>query len=223
MENASKALVMAGSILISLIVIGALILVFNNLTSYQNAGIQDTREAQVIQFNNQFETYIRDNVRGSDMVSLINRVVDYNKRKGDNSDEQYEEMKITITGINVDKLKYEKSNKPIIKSSYTENDLDELLAKVEPLENKYQSKYITTLSSSINKVMKSEEETQKLLPKKLSAYTGGYEQIKEDTASYYQYSQFKRVYFNCDDNEVKYNSKTGRIIYMKFTCTNKLE
>ena len=81
MENASKALIMAGSVLIGLMIIGALLLMFNNLTNYQNTGTQTTREAQVIEFNNQYETYNRKNVRGSDLYSLLNRVVDYNRRK----------------------------------------------------------------------------------------------------------------------------------------------
>lgn len=81
MENASKALIMAGSVLISLMIIGALLLMFNNLSNYQNTGTQSTREAQVIAFNNQYETYNRKNVRGSDLYSLLNRVVDYNRRK----------------------------------------------------------------------------------------------------------------------------------------------
>ena len=81
MENASKALVMAGSILIGLLVLGALILLFNNLSSYQNADIQNTRQAQVVEFNNQFTTYIREDVRGNELYSLLNRVIDYNTRK----------------------------------------------------------------------------------------------------------------------------------------------
>ena len=81
MENASKALIMAGSVLIALMIIGALLLMFNNLSNYQKTETQNTREAQVIEFNNQYETYNRKNVRGSDLYSLLNRVVDYNRRK----------------------------------------------------------------------------------------------------------------------------------------------
>ena len=81
MENASKALLMAGSVLIALMVIGALLLMFNSLSNYQESGTQNTREAQVIEFNNQYETYNRANVRGSDLYSLLNKVVDYNRRK----------------------------------------------------------------------------------------------------------------------------------------------
>lgn len=81
MENASKALIMAASVLISLVIIGALVLMFNNLTTYQKTETEDARDAQVVEFNNQYETYNRKNVRGSDLYSLLNKVVDYNRRK----------------------------------------------------------------------------------------------------------------------------------------------
>lgn len=105
MENASKALLMAGGVLISLMVLGALLLMFNSLSNYQESGTQDTREAQVIEFNNQYETYNRTNVRGSELYSLLNRVVDYNRRKstegiGAKDEGQYlayEPMEITFS------------------------------------------------------------------------------------------------------------------------------
>ena len=81
MENATKALIMAGSVLIALMIIGALILMFNSLTSYQKVGESNTKEAQIVEFNNQYETFNRKNVRGSDLYSLLNRGVDYNRRK----------------------------------------------------------------------------------------------------------------------------------------------
>ena len=93
MENASKALAMAGGVLISLLVIGALLLMFNNLSDYQKVGEQDEREAQMIEFNNQFITYLRDKVRGNEILSLMNRVVDYNTRKVENSQEKQSEKK----------------------------------------------------------------------------------------------------------------------------------
>lgn len=230
MENASKALLMAGGVLIALMVIAALLLMFNSLSSYQETGTQDTREAQVVEFNNQYETYLRDNVRGSEMISLMNRINDYNTRKGDNSDEQYQEMQISISGINVENLKYDQDDTKIIKSSYTQNDIGELLEIVKKLETTYQSKYITSLSTNISNIMnstmdlnvnksKGQLEAEKILKKELT--TSEYNKVKEDTSKYYQYSQFKRVYFNCVTSNTKYNSGTGRIIYIEFICTNK--
>lgn len=103
MENASKALIMAGSVLIALMVIGALILMFNNLSNYQETDTQTTREAQIVQFNNQYETYNRNDVRGSDLYSLLSKVVDYNRRKSnaatgtdEGQDIEYKPMEINV-------------------------------------------------------------------------------------------------------------------------------
>lgn len=81
MENASKALVMAAGILLGLMILGALILLFNNLSSYQQSNQQIELESQIVEFNNQFTTYARKDVRGNELYSLLNRVIDYNKRK----------------------------------------------------------------------------------------------------------------------------------------------
>ena len=81
MENATKALVMAGSVLIALMIIGALILMFGNLSSYQNVATQSERESQIIEFNRKYETYNRNKVRGSEIYSLLNQAVDYNRTK----------------------------------------------------------------------------------------------------------------------------------------------
>lgn len=224
MENASKALIMAGSVLIALLIIGALLLMFNNLTSYQKAGEQETREQQVIEFNNQFETYLRSDIRGSDMISLMNRIDDYNKRKGDNSQEKFEQMNIKVTKIDTSKLKYESSDPLIIVGEYTQNNISSLLTSVQNLEKKYQTKYITALSAAISKVMDSndetaKEETEKILPKPVTSYVGGLAQIQKDTASYYQYTQMKRLHFKYDETKTKY-SKIGRLTNIEFICLN---
>lgn len=130
MENASKALLMAGGVLISLMVLGALLLMFNSLSSYQESGTQDTREAQVIEFNNQYETYNRRNVRGSDLYSLLNKVVDYNRRKstegtGAKDEGQYlayEPMAISFTIDNKrSEFSADGTNRLIMRNEYTQS------------------------------------------------------------------------------------------------------
>lgn len=81
MENASKALIMAGSVLITIIIISLFILMANGLTSYKDVNNQVDKSDYVAQFNSQYEKYNRDSVRGSDLISLANKVIDYNKRK----------------------------------------------------------------------------------------------------------------------------------------------
>ena len=81
MENASKALIMAGSGLIALIIISCLVLMINNLSTYQGLQTQSEEVAQIEKFNNQYIIYNRDDVRGSDLYSLMNKVIDYNIRQ----------------------------------------------------------------------------------------------------------------------------------------------
>lgn len=219
MENASKALIMAAGVLIALMIIGALILMFSNLSNYQDTNIQTEREAQIVEFNNQYVTYDRNDVRGNDLISLLNKVVDYNNRKTDDtSDEKYQKMKIDVVEIPPANFKYEDSDQTLIKSSYTQDNVkNNLLNNVQGIEQKYETKYISQLVSNISNIMdtdKGQAKAEEILPKALSQYTGGFNQIKKDTQTYYQYSQFKKAYFNCIDRD--YNRNTGRIIYMKF-------
>lgn len=224
MENASKALIMAGSVLIALMIIGALLLMFNSLSSYQDTNTQNTREAQVIEFNNQFETYNRDDVRGSDMISLVNRIIDYNKRK---TEEGYQQMNISITIDNPSEFAFNTDETAkLIKKNYTQNNLTDLVGKItdsnspKGLENKYGEKYIRELSSNIVTIMdesKGISKAEQILSKELA--TGDMEQIREDTKIYYEYSQFKRAHFKC--TKVEYNKDTGRIVNMKFEFTGK--
>ena len=79
MENASKALLMAGGILIALLVISALILMFNQIGAYGKSQEEMKRNSQLVEFNKDFERYLDDKgITGADVISLINKVVDYN-------------------------------------------------------------------------------------------------------------------------------------------------
>ncbi|MBP3800704.1 MAG: hypothetical protein J6I85_01535 [Clostridia bacterium] len=81
MENASKALVMAGGVLISIIIISMLMLVINNLTNYQEANTTMDKSNKIAQFNNEYLPYDKDDIRGNELVTLANKVLDYNIRR----------------------------------------------------------------------------------------------------------------------------------------------
>lgn len=218
MENASKALIMAGGVLIALMIIGALLLMFNSISNYQDTNTQTNREAQIIDFNNQFETYNRKDVRGSDLISLVNRIIDYNNRK---QDEGYQKMNIEIKISDISKLAFSDENKLIKKTLYNQDNISDLVNPTKSLENKYEEKYIRELSSNINKIIddsNAENNAKNILPKDLGVY-GGIDKIKEDTATYYEYTQLKRAHFKCTGTE--YNNKTGRIVKMDFEFTGK--
>lgn len=244
MENASKALLMAAGVLISLVIIGAFILMMSNVTDYQNKSDVQVASEQIAEFNNTYETYNRNNVRGSDMVSLMNRVLDYNQRK---SEDGFTEMgiKIIISQEKAKKLAYKDTNKLVTKTEYTQENIDEIVGKrvynkskqtsndVTAIEKRYkEAKYASQLAKEISNIEdivnssvftssseKMEQfDNKKWLPYDLEDYgVGSVDEVYEDAKVYYEYVQFKRAKFKCTGTE--YDKNSGRIINMKFECT----
>ncbi len=79
MENASKALLMAGGILIALMIIGALVLLGNNLSSYKNNEEALEKQSQIAEFNDQFEPYNKDDLTLMELKSLFNKIESNNQ------------------------------------------------------------------------------------------------------------------------------------------------
>lgn len=80
MENASRALTMAGGILIALMILGALLLMFNSLSSYQNQNDASTKDSQIAEFNNQFEPYNKNDLTLMELKSIYNKIVSNNAK-----------------------------------------------------------------------------------------------------------------------------------------------
>ena len=130
MENASKALLIAGGVLISIIVISGFILGMQAVADFQESRSNAEVEQQTLEFNNLYESYNRKNIRGNDMISLMNRIVDYNKRK---PAEGYAEMQVSFT-ISDDirkNLTFDDTNRLILRGDddnpYTQDNIGEIV------------------------------------------------------------------------------------------------
>lgn len=80
MENASKALLIAGAMLISMLIVGALVLLGNNIFEYQNKQKVSQRQSEIGEFNNQFEPYNKDDLTLMELKSVYNKIKDNNSR-----------------------------------------------------------------------------------------------------------------------------------------------
>lgn len=249
MENATKALMIAAGVLIAMVIIGALLLMFNSLSDYQKSETQNEREQQIIEFNSQYEAFIGKNIRGSDLYSLLNKVVDYNRRKssagtGKNDDGQYigyEPIKIEfeIGRGNLNKFYADNDTEHLIKKekyiqSGTSNEFKEIETAVSTIEGKYGQEELNKLITAKEKIFisdRSSEAEKKMAVetfnnisknKKINKYDEINEtsNIRKDIYKYYEYIQFKRARFDCVDGSVKY-SNTGRIVEMKFKFNGK--
>ena len=95
MENASKALIMAGSILISIIIISLLVLGYNQMSQLEQTR-QDAEEADKLsEYMRRFEQFNREVVYGSELLSLGNLQQDY-AASVDRIDEGYEPVEVTV-------------------------------------------------------------------------------------------------------------------------------
>jgi len=79
MENASKALIMAGSVLVSLLIISIVVYMFSDLTNTQSDAEKTKEIMQITEYNKKFEQYNRTILYGSDIISVMNLVEDYNR------------------------------------------------------------------------------------------------------------------------------------------------
>ena len=124
MENATKALIIAGGMLIAMLIVGLLTWGYTQIRALQQANVTEEERQQVVDFNERFEAYNKKVVRGYQMISLSNLVYDTNTR-------YTEEVGYTPVTIIVDGLSSETAEK-------------------EDLESYIQDKYDTMTSNEKN-------------------------------------------------------------------------
>ena len=84
MENASKALIIAGAILLSIVIISLGFIIF---TQAQNTvGSVNMSEQEIMAFNNKFTTYEGRTLRGTEVNALAQSVLSNNKTAADNGE-----------------------------------------------------------------------------------------------------------------------------------------
>jgi len=80
MENASKALLIAGGVLLSLLVIALLLFLANMLSANARDSEELREQRQLADFNRRFEAFDRRLLTGQDVITLINMAIDNNNR-----------------------------------------------------------------------------------------------------------------------------------------------
>ncbi len=77
MENASKALIMAGGVLIGILLLSLIVFSYNQLIELARLDHQQTVEEQQTNYNAQWEKY-NGPIYGTDVMSMANQITDYN-------------------------------------------------------------------------------------------------------------------------------------------------
>ena len=131
MENATKALIMAGGILIAILIISSFVLFFGDLNEYEKSKSDSVVQEQVVKFNNQYTSYDRSNLTLNEIKSLYNKIQSNNERAA-NGDVNY--YKIT-NNIRTLCLKPDKTEEQVNITTTKFKELDDRLKN-----NKYSFK-----------------------------------------------------------------------------------
>lgn len=145
MENASKALIMAGSILIALLVIGLLVFGFNEISDVEQAKEDADEIDKMAEYMSRFEQFNRgkDNpLYGSELLSLANLQEDYNVSDA-RVDSGYDKIQITVEiKDTIDENYFQKGSYDLSKIVEDRDKLLEERAKYEEPNSKYNNKSV---------------------------------------------------------------------------------
>lgn len=200
MENASKALIMAGSVLIALIIIALLYSFITTLSTMQEEEDLLLLAEQIEKFNREYEAFQKNLLRGTDVITVINKAISNNK-KYDDQEAVYDidvkfKLKTAISRITV-----EYDDGEVIKSKdvveFEEGTVYSLIDNAQP----------DRINAQIKDLMSNGTQEYKL-----ENYNGegdlNYKKI------YMEFTVFKRKIFKC--TKIGYSNETGRVNLLVF-------
>ena len=215
MENAAKALTIAGTILISLLVISAVVFMYRDLTSVKRQDAENQKLQEITDFNKSFESFDKT-LSGAKMLSLSNKIKDYNEKYTVRMSEGYKKIELYINGNN--------NNNGTEWSEY----YSELQRKVDTMMNdKYisanylealkEAKDVKSNASSLHLDREQADETLKELREKLgnTRFSEAEKEYINDYKIYEQYLKIKKQTFK--PAGIEYDERNGRITKMSYT------
>lgn len=235
MDNASKALIMAGGMLLAMLIVALLMYAWSLFSEYQTSQDDLVSIENTAKFNEQFTQYDRKDVLGYEILSLVNKVVDYNYRKSNDVNAKNDEKYTPITiDINIpDPSVFTEGSEPnqlfdINKKQYrqsnTVNQFNSIIRDATDIEARYGgSDSATRLSKALITIYSSDTSDENAIKKFNSLSTN--KQVsnmtelnaeKTNLYKYYEYVQFKRTIFKSDSSKIQYDNLSGRISYMRF-------
>lgn len=211
MENAAKALSIAGGILIAVMLAVLVYYVFTHWGDSQRASQEDIEIQQVEDFNKSYLSYEKV-LYGSELLGLVNKMSDYNI-SDDVKYSGYSTMNLSmkITDRTTGNL-----------FSYGTYNLTSISNAINTVMNKTvnSSKYKGQISDSQWEYLAKSSTSTKFndlctelkIPSSINR-----DQLKSDAAEYYKYVQFKRKKFKHTGTDF---SDNGRVSIMSFEETN---
>ncbi len=233
MENITKALLIAGGLLFTILVLTLVIISFNKMSSYYTGQHNTTMVEQITEFNNEFDNYSGQTIRGNELISIINRIVNYNRIYSDMDGAERITITVDLQGHQSDFQYQGTSTTNILFRSSTisnANGNDGDLIRVSELASELSASTgiddlkLQRLSSDISIICNTKDDEKEERDSKLRQILGydknkefsstEIQDIRNATLQYYQLTQFKRAMFDC--TEVRHSQRDGLINRLSF-------
>lgn len=232
MENASKALIIAGSLLISLLVISGLTFMYGQLVGFEQTKTDVDEASKMTDYGKKFEAYNKT-LYGSELLSLANLQDDYNRTQTGAKGYDAVTIKITTKGISATTY-FSAGTKDISAITKDKNDVEDLIRQFEDAnaarkagklyKNRVVKYYAQITNREIANIYKDEykveyssSETDHEIGDKLQAQGGEIGRLLRDIDDYRSikavYTEFKMKIFRCTN--VGYGA-TGRVNSMTY-------
>ncbi len=139
MENASKALIIAGAILLSILIIAIGMFIYNSAQSTINDSITSFSTQEIEAFNNNFESY-KGNSTGSNVSSMLTRLIANAKT--------YADEPTKIPCVQFDKVTAAGSDSAEATPAEAGEGQQEYINKLAGVKNKVENKHMYTVTLS---------------------------------------------------------------------------
>lgn len=207
MENASKALVIAGGILLAIITLSLIVYMATATQRMGEAQDAKTLAEQIAAFNMEYEAYNKSRMYGTEVITVVNKAIEYNGGLQPKDANKFINIKIKIT----EEGGFTSSTKTVVvnaKGEITkETEKENEAASLE--KETYELKEGTGIKINESVIDFFRQPTSDPPPEEIKSAT--------TVTTIYNYSaltNFKRAIFKCED--VHYNESTGRIDEMTF-------
>ena len=160
MENAAKALSIAGAVLIGIMIIAVLLIMVNNIGDVHQKTEEEKRKEQIITFNKEYESYDKSLMRGTDVISVINRANNNNLKEAYDSEgnitNEFARIKTTLKIIN-EIIVYDNNRQPTTIMPANTYQIENYNMKINGTGNTY-SKNLGDGIGIYTKVLENEED-----------------------------------------------------------------
>lgn len=211
MENASKALIMAGSVLIALLVISLLVFFFHSIRDIQSVNLTSEQVQQATEFNKQYDVYQRD-IYGSELLSIANKIADYNQKESETKGY----TKVTLEVI----ISKDIDNTYFTKGTYTDDAINKKIEEIEKAQTNLGNEIIEFIPDG------STRKISRKVSKLATMRTVDIEELGTPTTSNYKekivnYNTLKALISEIKAKKFKYvnfeyDKNTGRIQKMSY-------